>query len=165
MHGPLIMIPREWAHPGICFSRYETHSLTPVVAHLAGAEYLLALPARLCLQRLTCDTIDVLLAPHAGSKCNVVALLAHMMTPAEGDAPSMAKGLKAPYSTSSLFCAISKKLALFFTVSEFSVGLLECSSLVRGLIATLSFIGLGFDSQGWPSKPLHDEYFFLKIIH
>lgn len=83
---PLIMIPRAWSHPSICFHCHETHSLIPIVAHLAGAEYLLALPARLRLQRLTCDTLDALLAPHAGRKCNVAALLAHMMTPAEGDA-------------------------------------------------------------------------------
>ena len=65
-------------------SNYVTyHPVTPTVAHLAGAEHLLLLPARLHLQRLTCNTMDALLANYAGCKCSIAALLKHVTLPAE----------------------------------------------------------------------------------
>ena len=59
------------------------HTLITACVHFAGAEYLLALPARLHLQRLACGTMAALLTPHAVRSCSVTALLARMMSSVE----------------------------------------------------------------------------------
>ena len=61
----------------------DNHCLILTVAHFAGAEHLLLLPARLHLQCLTCSIMDDLLAHHTGRNCSIAAVLKQIMLPAE----------------------------------------------------------------------------------